>query len=167
MCLCLDLWGFLPKGSTFTKHLLEHGMKDNCCPSPVTTTEVLGCTWPCLAAGLQSIWPAVKRNKCTDKVSQFRFVSDQILSRFLPLTQSLSHHQAATHRYSLGRVRTPNTSNSISLPSCSKITSSSTTTTTEMYFEERTLSPQIICLDQPQAAKAETRLSRDFSFPYC
>lgn len=67
MCLCLGLWGFLPKGSTFTKHLLEHATRDSYCTSPVTTTEVLVCTWPYLAVGLQRILPAVKRNKCTDK----------------------------------------------------------------------------------------------------
>lgn len=49
------------------KDLLEHRTRDSCCTSPVTTTEVLRCTWPCLAVRLQSILPAVKRNKCTDK----------------------------------------------------------------------------------------------------
>lgn len=63
----LGLWGLLPKVSTFTKHLLEHRTRDSWCTSPVTTTEVLRWTWPCPAVGLQSILPAVKRNKCTDK----------------------------------------------------------------------------------------------------
>lgn len=37
-------------------HKASVGTRDSCCTSPVATTEVLGCTWPCLAVELQSIW---------------------------------------------------------------------------------------------------------------